>query len=510
MVPDWLMPFFRYVLPLLVIACVAGLVWVRAARESFLRGVIYAVLPCLAAAGGMAYSTDVWNRSNYLNCYEFFHYYLGTKYWHELRYDDLYASVLTAQHELKQRNLPPTVRDLAKGRAVSQAVVLGDAATYRAKFSEERWASFKEDVRFFRSKFSQKGWNRLMSDKGYNATPVYTMVASTLTRWAPTSDIWRMKALAFIDLLFMASAFLCVCWAFGPRTAILLGLVLATQYVTSHSHMKAAFMRTDWIMCLIMAACMIKLGHWKVAGALLAYATCIRIFPVVFGFGIGALLLHTLARERRIGWQYVQCLGVFGGVTFLLVGMSWLYTGTAYWQEFLAKITDHNDDISPWRVGFKYVWLLSYRGATEGAASLAEQYAAWSVYYRAVQASVLLLAVYLVRGLKAYEVFCFGIVAAFMLIAPTYYYYIMILIPALYFAARIDEPRHAFGFVLILVAGMVAHWTHGIWDRSFQQFFAISVMVMGILAYMLGVAAWESMGARRPAVAVLEEAPEAA
>lgn len=488
----------KYALPLLGLLFIGLFAAFRAPRHDFWRGLVLAALFWTTLGAAYCYSHDGWTTRRYLNAYEFFHYYLGSKYAAELGYSDLYESALVALKETGRRDLPATVRDLKAGRPVGQKEALAKAETLKAKFSPARWEEFKGDVRFFRNSFrGAQGWNKMMNDKGYNPAPMWTLAGGTLANLVPTSSPRGMMALALIDVGLMITAAGCVVWAFGPRTAIFLAFVLFTQYVTSHTHMKASFMRMDWIMFLLIAACMIKKQHWKTAGFLLGWAACSRIFPIIFAFGIGAKLLLDLLIDRRINRQYLACLVTCGATILFFAFASWLYTSTAYWQEFLTKIADHNDDISPWRVGFKYVWLLSCRGS--GAGSLAQMYTDWSTWYHAIQAGVLLLCIPLARRLEDFEAFCLGIVAVFFLVAPTYYYYIVVLVPALFFAAKLDSWPRAVGLGLILVEGMLAHYGHRVWDRTYPQFFSISVMMMVIVLYLALVAAFAPRASREGA-----------
>ena len=480
----------KYALPTLGLLFVGLFVALRAPHFDFVRGLVLAALFWTTLGAGYCYSHDGWTTGRYLNSYEFFHYYLGSKYADELGYSDLYESALVALKESGRHDLPPTVRDLKAGRAIKTATVLAKSAELKAKFSPARWEEFKGDVRFFREKFrGSKGWTKMMNDKGYNPAPMWTLVGGTLANLVPTSSPRGMLALAGIDVALMSAAFLAVLWAFGLRAALFMAFVLFTQYVTSHTHMKASFMRTDWVMFLIIAACMIKKDHWKTAGFLLGWAACSRIFPAIFAFGIGAKLLLDLVLERRINRQYFVCLATFGITIVLFAFASWLYTSTAYWQEFLAKISDHNDDISAWRVGFKYVWLLSYKGGALGGFQLAQQYEDWINWYHAIQVGVLLLCIPLARRLENHEAFCLGIVPMFFLVAPTYYYYIVVLVPALFFVSKLDSVPRAIGLALILIEGMLAHYGHRVWDRTYEQFFTISVMMMVIVLYLALLAA---------------------
>ena len=170
----------------------------------------------------------------------------------------------------------------------------------------------------------------------------------------------------------------------------------------------------------------------------------------------------------------------------LAAALSWLMTGTEYWREFLHKITEHNDEFSAWRIGFKYVWVTWSQGIAAAGSAFQTQGAQGTLFH-AIQLGVLLVSIPLVRKLEPFEALCFGIVPAFFLVAATYYYYIMILVPALFFASKIDRWPRAIGLALIFLEGMIAHYGHHVWDRSLQQFFMISCMVMVIVVYLMAI-----------------------
>ena len=198
------------------------------------------------------------------------------------------------------------------------------------------------------------------------------------------------------------------------------------------------------------------------AGALLALAGL---------WGLAASLI-----ERR----YLYYFASFAVTVCVLFGVSVGYCGGLdLWKEYKAKIGRHNQDISPWRVGFKYLYIARFErppdlreaageilsgtkkaiaeAVAEGknprfANALKEPFSKLkthtnSSFYRtspklwwSIQAFVLLCAVFAVRGLKDHLAFVFGFIPCFFLVAPTYYYYIMILVPFLFFASQMDRP----------------------------------------------------------------------
>lgn len=84
----------------------------------------------------------------------------------------------------------------------------------------------------------------------------------------------------------------------------------------------------------------------------------------------------------------------------LLVSVSLLVDGPGYWQGFAAKIWQHNDSFSPWRVEFKHLFLGAYEFRPDGAATRQEVFHdRWALWWTS-QALMLIGVVYLTRRLK--------------------------------------------------------------------------------------------------------------
>src|SRR5262245_6228613 len=109
---------------------------------------------------------------------EMFHYYLGSKYFKELGYYELYNAVVTADTEQGNALADiPFLTDLRTYKNIQRETVLGDAVRVRGLFSEERWNSFKDDVSFFKTATGMPrspGLRALVMDHGYNASPTST------------------------------------------------------------------------------------------------------------------------------------------------------------------------------------------------------------------------------------------------------------------------------------------------------------------------------------------------
>lgn len=475
----------KYILPGVAMVLIAAYMTLGRRPAPFVRGMLMAVLAATALFAVWNYTESHYRQGRYFNAYEYYHYYLGAKYSEEVGYNNLYNAVFVADDESGYRTTGRTVRSLEDHRIIPGQRVLDKREEYKALFTPERWTTFKEDVAFFRGKVSGALWNRMLNDKGYNATPIWTMVASTLAHRVPTSDWGAMQRLPLIDVALAALALALVWWAFGARAMLFMIVFVGAHYLTSHFTLKAAFMRLDWVACAVMAVCFLRQGWYAAAGLALAYATGTRVFPLIFGFGVGAKMLWDLLRTWRIDRKYLRFFGAFAvGLTALTLA-SMLHGGLEPWRQFLGKIALHDSDISGWRVGFKYVFLVSWNGGSYWEMPLAEAFEANKRLWWSIQAVVVLAAFLCARKMRSHEAFAFGYVLVFFLVAPTYYYHVMLVVPLLFFAPRLENPAYALGLIYLFATGIVGHYFYAQWDRNFNLFFLISCMLLAMVVYMI-------------------------
>ncbi|MCK5862842.1 MAG: hypothetical protein KAH38_10175 [Candidatus Hydrogenedentes bacterium] len=595
------------------------------------RGFLMALLLAIAILSVENYrATNYYRFESYSNAYEFYHYYIGTKYAREVGYGEMYAASLIADKEtgMKWRHKSGSIRDLCTGRQVNHKHFLENAEKYKAKFSPERWEEFKKDISYFKEKLVQYRWNGVLKDKGYNGTPVWSMiVGGLLSNRISTDNKVGMTFLALLDPLLILAAFLTVVWAFGPRTAFLMIILLGTHYMMKWWHMKGAYLRTDWAMCLVMAVCCIKKERFAFAGVLTGYAMLSRIFPAVFLFGLGAkgfwhlvelsrvearfvykrlaiekrprearlvlkltgivffvafiwgsyglvndviipwmggetktlsifwthmtdgsgsdsVMMHLFALaawvsvgtvfvivgiralfERRMNMRYVYFFVAFFITVASLTGLSLLYwQGTenaivvssseaaesggidrilpGYWKEYKAKIGKHSKDISTWRVGYKYIFMADFGSDFSFVEKAPKDWQpkVRSKLYRErqeqwwrVQIWVLLLTLLAASGIKDYRAYLLGFAPLFFLVAPTYYYYIMLVIPVLFFAPYIERGRYAIGMILMYITGMSGWIFYDLWKQDYGTYYWLSVQIMIMVIYMLFLGYIESM-----------------
>ncbi len=264
------------------------------------RGFLLALLAATALLAVENYrATDYYRYGTYLNAYEFFHYYLGSKYQGELGSTRLYAAALIADDETgrKWNHSSGVIRDLVTGGTVKAEDVLKNRDTVKQRFTPGRWETFKKDVVWFKKRMVDSRWAGVLKDKGYNGTPVWGMVVGALfTNHVSTDSDAGMMLLALLDPLLLLLAFAAVLWAFGPRAALFMVVLLGTSYMMKWWHMKGALLRTDYAVCMLFCACFLKKRWYGVAGAFLAWSALSRIFPAVLLFGPGARLMMQALR----------------------------------------------------------------------------------------------------------------------------------------------------------------------------------------------------------------------
>lgn len=447
------------------------------------------LLPLLLAlifigAGSVAsYYEFGWVRyGRFMNPHDFYHYYTGAKYAPELGYFNQYSASLLADLEGKKvYNTKEPIRNLETHGYTPVKDVLANKDAIKGRFTPERWDEFKADIAYFQGLVPKAKWQDMLRDKGYNGTPVWSMVAGVLTNLVPTSSKGGMQFLVALDPLILLGMFLLIWRTFGPWCALFALAFFGTNFALAFVHIKGALLRMDWVACLVASMCLLHLKHFRTAGVVLAYAAAARIFPALFAFGIGALLCWEFLATRKLNRDYLRFFAAFAitGVLFALT--SYVYYGMPLWKEFLAKISVHNDDISTTRVGFKYIFLWPFEGVPGKAGAFAEYHNLW----RAILAVALGLSFAAARRMKPYQALGLGFVPAFFLTAPTFYYYVMLIVPLLIFLPDVQVTRNTIGAVLFFATSIAAYILHYGWNLGYELSFFLSCLYLLLGLYIL-------------------------
>src|SRR5262249_53142039 len=115
----------------------------------------------------------------YYHRHEFFHYYLGSKYFTEIGYTRLYECAAVAEVDLgrgqavRDRELRDLRIDLIKPMA--DTYVLSHPEECKRHFTPQRWEQWKKDVDWIYKSAVGEYWDNMQKDHGYNPPPVWTM-----------------------------------------------------------------------------------------------------------------------------------------------------------------------------------------------------------------------------------------------------------------------------------------------------------------------------------------------
>ena len=373
--------------------------------------------------------------------WEQFHYFLGSKYFPEVRYDGLYVASLAAERELALGRSPQShIRDLRTNEVVPIGGLGEHSREVRKRFSAERWRSFVEDTRYFLTSSNYGYISKIRSDHGYNPTPTWTFTARLFSRFLPASD-GSLSALAWIDPVLLALMFWMIFSTFGSRIGCLSLIIFGLGYPWRFDWVGGAFLRQDWLAAVGIAVCLIRRERFAWAGSLIAYAAMVRVFPGAFLIGPAVVALRDVVGRRPMGWFLRLAAGFAVGIAVCLVAGCLTGIGFDAWPQFAENLEKHHGTWLTNNVGLKNVLL--YDKATMGREdvrwNLPEPWIFWQERMnrrQADRAPLLLAASGLVTLLvlasawqwRRDQAAVLGMVIAFAAVVLTCYYWVMLLL----------------------------------------------------------------------------------
>lgn len=280
------------------------------------------------------------------------HYYLGSKYYAELGYHDLYTAMLRAEAELYDNHFKTvTARDLTTYEEVHIAQLLRRSDPVKAKFSDERWQGFQRDVAYFREALGPH-YAAVLVDHGFNPTPVWALIGGALSGLVPDGSGHGVFALALVDAALLTALFAAVGWAFGLRTLLLALTYFCVIFGANFSWTGGAFLRYLWLFGLGVGVCCLHRRRDAAAGALFALAALLRVFPAMFAVPIVLKGLAHLWRRRALPRRQAVFAGSFAATAVVLVAATGLLPrGFDHWREFRDQMERYVANISPNIVG---------------------------------------------------------------------------------------------------------------------------------------------------------------
>jgi hypothetical protein len=396
--------------------------------------------------------------------HEFFHYYVGSKYFRELGYEGLYdcAALADAENAEEQgvrprisgyvRDLDDVLRDKTYEEAKAHC-----RTEIRPGIKPERWASFKHDLRELQGLVPDDWWGNVVFDAGFNPPPSWVVVGGAFSNLIPirAGGLPTFLLATSLDMILVVGCFFAVRRAFGAGAAAVAALFFGATFIASYGWNGGAFLRYTWLASVVFALVSLRFGRWALAGALFAAATCDRIFPI--GFAIGAVIpvayraLHSVEDRKRL----LRFGSGFGATLAVLVLMSLVLFGFTPWSVFFSRILRHGDVYYVMHIGLKKVlnwgrwvpsqdfrWHHGLQNFHDWNLKLHANWAAIRPIVIPVQLAAAGAAALASLRRRPYEssLLC-GVFAMFFFNIPAnYYYVVLVMVPALLLRAGMAAP----------------------------------------------------------------------
>lgn len=309
---------------------------------------------------GVFHNLGTMRGRGFVHVADMFHYYLGTKYFPEVGYSDLYNAVIVADTEQgNQLERLPFYTDLRTYQNVPRTAALLDATRIRAPFSDERWSEFKDDVAFFKTATGMPqspGLMFLLMDHGYNGSPVSTLILGTIGNVVPVT---QLHLLALLDVLLVVAMGALVFRTFGFEMGALFSAYFCVNVLNPYDFISGCFLRYDWLFYAVTAVCLLERKRYAASGFFLALSAMIRVFPAVLFYGMAVIVFKNLKATRALDARFkrfILAAAVTGAALFVLPAT---YLGSVLepWQEFREKIAFHDTGVYVNHLGFRGIAL---------------------------------------------------------------------------------------------------------------------------------------------------------
>jgi len=296
-----------------------------------------------------------------------YHYYLGSKYFDELGYHDLYTQTLAADkdssRQLRSVNIIRNLHTLEK-EPVEHVVI-----NRSSRFSDKRWGDFKKDVDYFTSLKSGRFYGEVLCDRGYNPTPFWTFFGSFLTNTLDIRNSWHRMCLLSLDLILaLLTAGICI-WSFGASpTAVLFLVFILLPF--NDKRLFGGILTYDWFYAMLLGLAFLNKNMGRSSALFWAYSAMSRVFPAVFILGIFITACRDFWKKGAIdevNRRFVTAFAVFCCAGIIL-GTFNAY-GPESWGTFRENISEHaTQHVSgARRVGVKKILTVDFLSQAEAS-----------------------------------------------------------------------------------------------------------------------------------------------
>lgn len=461
-------------------------------RNALLGLFALTAIGCYYHFGSAQFFNHAEGRRTHVHTFDQRHYAPMGKYFAELRFDGLYAASFAAYLDLSGKPFDELKDVRFRDLRSSQMRAAGDMKDHidevRQRFSAERWAAFKADMRHFVDIMGARDYLGGMVDHGGNATPVWLLGAHALLHDAELSEK-NLTLVGFIDPFLVALLFAVVWRTFGFRVAAYVAILFgATDFYMFGTNLMGSILRQDWLVALGLGACAIRRGRPMLGGALIAYGGLIRAFPATAAFFLAAPILwyvvDHLRRERkppalrdvlRVQRAPVRALAGAALCVGVLVALSsGVFGAREAWASWIQKISIHAKDPSVNNVGLRNV--MAFKPSTTGKAlierNLPDPWNEWQVqfdrtlderrpFYYLFMLAFVAVAVLAARNRRLEQAAMLGLLVIPWVFYPSNYYlhYIFLLPLAVASTSPSETDSRRFGWtVLVLLAVCVGQY----------------------------------------------------
>lgn len=411
-------------------------------------------------------------RGEYIQYWNVYHYYFGTKYFKELGYHYQYAYTFKAADEgALDLKMVRSANDLLDYKIKPRRVIRAQVDE-RTDFTPERWELFKKELAVFddfvppiqRDNWSDEqyrkirnrksSWPRMLSDHGANGTPLGNVVGAWLAGVFPISKEKSRAFLLSFDMFWMLLAGLAVGWAFGIRWWVVFCLYYLLFY-GNNGFTVGGFFRYDWLFTTVIAFAFFKKKHYLAAAPFLAYATMVRVFPVLLLVGVGLQWLAERVATKKMEWRIPAMGAVFALSCLVFFGIGCLSgRGAGAWKEFYDNIRYHGETsyYYPMRLGLKHLFTDDLTTSSFGDRNTKVNFEKQKLAFQILQIVMLVAFALVVLQRNRADAFAFGLMFVFaMLVLSRYYWAMTALLPLL---AMNDQTRwrNIMGDILLFAA----------------------------------------------------------
>lgn len=303
-----------------------------------------ALLAVALFAFASSYNFFQWRHDHGFHVHEFFHYYLGAKYFPELGYHDLYecAAAAATEGHPDEAGRPVEIRDLRHVERRIQVIPARSLDACRGHFTPDRWETFRHDTALLQRRMTPERWARVLTDQGLNASPVWLLAGRTMAEAIP-AEAGALRRYARLDLLILGIGFAAVGLAFGIEGFSLALLAWAANPLSGYGWVGDTPLRQLWFGTLLVGLSLLRRRRYGASAIFLAGSSLLRLFPIFFPIGYAARQGRRWLAERRFdpGFLHFVTIGTAAGLLLIAMSIPIAGRGVGVIGEFAAEMSSY-------------------------------------------------------------------------------------------------------------------------------------------------------------------------